>query len=169
MPPLDELVDRLTAVLDEEVALLHARRRQMAALSDTIVQRDNDAMGKLLQEMELAQDRQDRLDGELSEVRRRLAGALGVSPGAMRLEMVIQRLSGARRSAVESRRAAAMDATEALQRQHLQTSVLLIESARINRALLETLFPETRTAATYGAGGAAEGWSASARLVDSER
>ena len=56
---------------------------------------------------------------------------------------------------------------ERLQLAHLRAVVLLGECARINRLLLESLFPASRTPATYSQGGA-EPWGSGPGLLDAE-
>ena len=49
----------------------------------------------------------------------------------------------------------------------MRTVMLLGECARINRMLLEAMFPHSEGVVTYGAGGA-EPWQPDAGLVDAE-
>jgi hypothetical protein len=143
----------LLAVLDEEIRLLELRRSQLEALSVAIVERDDERMESLLGEIQQAVDSQADADLRLKAVRRALADDMGFPIEQVRLELLIERLRGGERTEIERRRRRIIDRAERLRRQHLHTSILLLECTRINRLLLEALFPQSKGLDTYVNGG----------------
>jgi len=166
-PELAALVDEMMAILDEEIGLLDGRRGQLEGLSGAILDRDEDAMEKLLCEMERTLRVQKTVDSKLEALRNTLADTLGCPPKELKLSALIGRLQGQRRAALEYRRQQIVVLTDKLRRQHLETCLFLLESSRINRMLLESLFPDSEPVITYGVEGADQ-WRPDTGLVDAE-
>ncbi|KPK85895.1 MAG: hypothetical protein AMJ81_02480 [Phycisphaerae bacterium SM23_33] len=160
--------EQLLAILDEEIWLLELRRSQSDALSAALIQSDDARMEALLNEMHQTLQSQAHVDLRLNAVRRALADDLALPTQRVRLQLLIGRLHGRERAEMESRRQQIIDLAERLQRQHLQTSILLLECARINRMLLEALFPQSKGVDTYSSGGQ-ERWWPGTGLVNAER
>jgi len=168
MPPgTESLLDELLGVLDAEAELLERKRRQLADLSDALVRRDDDATEGLLEQIELAGRQQESVDANLGALRRTLAGRFGCRADELRLSDLIERLPADRAAQVDTRRRRIVDLAESLRAQHLRTALLLMECARINRMMLESMLPRGDTVMTYGAGGA-NLWRSETGLVDSE-
>jgi flagellar biosynthesis/type III secretory pathway chaperone len=167
-PQTDALLAELTGVLDEQIGLLTSRREQMDRLSSAIVHRDDDAMEPLLEEMERTQGLQKSADERLATLRQSLASTAGCAVDHLRLSRLLQELRGPVRDAVAERRRRLVALSDELRQRHLRTVLLLAESARINRLLLETLFPASQPVTTYDAGGADQ-WRPDTGLVDTER
>ena len=53
--PAQDLVEPLHEALDEEIAALNLRRSQLALLREAILARDDEAVGRLLGQLEQAQ------------------------------------------------------------------------------------------------------------------
>jgi len=68
---------------------------------------------------------------------------------------------------LEDRRQQIIVLTSKLRQQHLETCLFLLESSRINRLLLESLFPDSEPVVTYGADGQDQ-WRPDTGLVDAE-
>jgi flagellar biosynthesis/type III secretory pathway chaperone len=166
-PATRALVAELTAALDEEIALLDLRRRQLSAMAGAILDRDDEAMGDLLEEMESTQELQARTDDRLRRLRRPMADALACKASEAKLPVLIDRLPAGEQGALETRRRRIVELAEAVRREHVRTTVLLAECVRINRALLEGLFPQSESVRTYGAGGPLC-WRSETGLVDTE-
>jgi flagellar biosynthesis/type III secretory pathway chaperone len=166
-PAIRDMLKELNAVLDEEIALLSLRRSQMKLLSGAILDRDDDAVERLLGEIERMGQLQAQADARLGKLRSGLAELFGCQVDQMRLSRLIESLAGADRQAIEQRRRQIAQLAGELQRQHLETAVVVFECARINRLLLECLYPAGSSVNTYGAGGAGA-WRGEAGLVDTE-
>lgn len=167
-PAADDLLETLRGLLDEEIALLDLRRSQLSSLCGAIVDRDEDAVERLLEQIEQAQQLQTTTDGKLRDVRGRLADVLGWESGEVRLSALILHLPAERQPDLIERRERIIRRAEALQLEHLRTVVLLSECARINRLLLASLCPETEGVTTYSAAGA-DDWRGDAGVLDTER
>lgn len=164
-----ELIDELLAMLDEELRLLRVRIEQFEELGQAILSRDNARLETLLEEMTEVQQAQARLDRDLATLRELLARQWGLGPGELKLLDIARRVDGEAGMKIEHRREQVILLAETLKRKHLNTAVLLSESARVNRQLLEGLLPSGRSTKvnTYGPRGA-KGWSGGAGLVDAE-
>ena len=168
------MIAELLDLLDEEIVLLDLRRRQFEALSEAIAMRDNDRLEVLLEEIERTLEMQTGVDAKLKILRASLAEEMA-GPGRaplrdeeVRLSDVARRLGGKRRRAIEDRRAEIVRLAGELRTQHLRTAVLLTECGRINRLLLEAVFPHSRSVTTYSEGGSSS-WRPDTGLVDAER
>lgn len=166
-PQITETVAELTELLDEEIALLTARLEQMELLSAAMVSLDDDAMEPVLERMERTQSQQQQTDNRLAQVRESLASLAGLPVRQMRLSRLVRELPEAMGRQVERRRDRLVELSDELRRHHLQTVLLLAESARINRLLLDTLFPASEPVTTYDTGGADQ-WRPDTGLVDTE-
>ncbi len=164
-PELSDLAGELIDLLDEELRLLECRRDQLKRLSAAITDRDDELLEQLLREMEQTIRAQGDTDLRLEALRATLAGALGCSPAELRLSRVVETLDGQQRLALEYRRRRIVLLAEELRREHLQATLVLSESARINRALLEGLFPTSAEITTYARDGA-QPWRSDTGLVN---
>lgn len=161
------MTPELLSLLDEEIALLGRRTRQFDDLYEAILHRRNEQMESLLEEMTLAQQQQAELDEKLRAIRTTFARALRRPTREIRLSELISLLEGQPRTRLREKRQQIILLAEQLKRKHLKAAILLGESARINRRLLESLLPQTEAVTTYGTGGA-KPWRTSSGLVDAE-
>jgi len=166
--PYPAAVEAIEALLDEEAALLDLRRGQFASLCAAIVDHDDDATERLLDQMERAQQLQDATDAKVDAARGALADAIGCPPAARRLSDLIDRVDQPERTGLAERRERVIRRIERLQREHMRAVVLLSECARINRLLTDALFPGARGLTTYSAAGRSK-WHGTAGLVNTER
>jgi flagellar biosynthesis/type III secretory pathway chaperone len=163
----DVLLSKLADILDEEISLLNAKSEQLEALSAALIERDDEAMQSLLDEMERTQRAQAAADVKLEAVRGSLAALAGRKPACVTLAEIIDSLDDEPRAEMDSRRGQIVVLARHLRHKHLSAVLLLAESARINRLFLERLFPSCRPVRTYGAKGA-DSWRAEAGLFDAE-
>ena len=164
---ITDLVNELLSVLDEEIALLDLRRSQLEAVSRAVIDRDDDALERLIGQIEQAWHSQVRGDLKLKALCRALAESLGQSQQKVKLVELSDKLPKAQRLDVDLRRGRIVLQAQRFRKQHLETVVLLSECARINRLLLEGLLPGSETVTTYEKGGAAM-WRSGTHLVDAE-
>lgn len=164
---LDGMIPDLLVLLDEEIALLGLRTRQFDDLYEAILHRRDEKMESLLEEMTTAQHHQAELDEQLQAMRTMCARTLKRPMREIRLSELIGLLEGQSQTRLQEKRQQIILLSERLKRKHLTTAILLSESARINRLLLECLLPKTEAVTTYGAGGA-KPWQTSSGLIDAE-
>jgi ABC-type transporter Mla subunit MlaD len=162
---LGPLVGEFLAVLDEQVRLLEAAVGHLAAFSDALAGRDDPALHRLVAEADAAQERFAAIEEKRRAVCGRLAAALLWRPDETTLARLAGVLPPVERQAVEERRRRIRSLAQEVRRRHLRTAALLVECARLNRALLLGLFPALETVRTYGAAGLSP-WRPGAGLLD---
>jgi len=167
-PARSSVVETLESLLDDEASLLDVRRSQLHSLRGAIVDRDDEAVERLLRQIERAQELQSATDEKLNTVRRALAEQLGCPASEVKLSALIAELPKPLRGALADRRQRIIDLAERLQIEHMRTVMLLGECARINRLLMESLFPDSRGVTTYSTAGS-HPWHPEGGLVDAER
>jgi hypothetical protein len=163
---IDSLLVELRSTLDEEIALLTHRAEQLEVLSQAVAERDDEVMDGLLREMERTIGVQTRADLKLNNLRNSIAAELGWPPQEMKLARLIPMLSDPMRLELDYRRRQIVTLSDRVRQRHMQASIMVMECSRINRALLDTLFPR-QSVQTYDAGGRQE-WTNGAGLVDAE-
>ncbi len=161
----EQWIGRLLEVLDEEVVLLDLRVQQLQRLAMALAGRDEKITGALLEQIEQTQGRQEATDARLGRVRDALAGHLGWQDGPLRLGQLIGLLPGPIGLAIEQRRDRIIELADRLQRQNMQTAIMLSECVHLNRLLIQSLLPETAEVNTYGNQGSTV-WRSGAGLVD---
>lgn len=168
----EALVGELQSVLDEEIDLLERKRRLLEELSSAMVERDEAAIESLLDQFDQAQQRQGATDVRLAAVRSSLAESLGVKTnidGAkVRLSDLVRLLPVSMAALLEVRRKQVQMLVESVRRQHMQTTMLLVESARLNRVMLESMIRGGSGLTTYRPGGK-DDWHGRGGLLDTQR
>ena len=157
----------LEGLLDEQAALLTLRHSQLGSLCSAIIDRDESAVERILEQIEQAQQLQAIGDQKVAALRDELAARLAVEARTLRLSGLIERLPPPCRQGVLAKRRRVLELAERFRVQHMRTVMLLSECARINRMLLEGLFPRCQAVTTYSPGGC-QTWQAEAGLVDTE-
>ena len=165
---LEALWAELESVLDEEVALLDLRRRQLESLCGCLVDRDQQALAGLLEQIDATQRDQQSVDIKLQACRNAVARAMGRDPQTARLSELIAQLPQDRAIGLDYKREQIVLQAQQLKRRNFESAVLLHESARINRMLLDCLAPVQENVETYGQKGSRPPRRASG-LVDAER
>jgi hypothetical protein len=163
-----EAVKELLTAMDSEIALLEERHSQFQQLYQAIIQRDDRRMESIFAQMTQIEARQEQTDRIIQLLRRRLAAELPCGAEEFRLSLLAAELGDDDRHELEGRRERIMALVKEVRREHLRTSMLLAECARINRLLLGELFPGQESCVTYGAGGS-DVWKGSSALLDTER
>jgi len=166
-PDRPDAVETLRRLLDEESALLDLRRSQLASLCGAIVDRDEDAVGRLLDQIDRAQQLQAATDEKLRAARAELARRFGRQADELRLSTLIGLLPAECRNGLTAQRKRIIELVDRLQMEHVRAVVLVSECARINRMLLASLLPEGDSATTYNAVGT-DPWRTGPGLVDAE-
>ena len=166
--PVEALVAELAGLLDNEIQILDLRGRQMAAMRRHVADRNDEALGGLMAEIEETRGYQEASERQLIGLRRTLAEAFGYDgAGELRLSWLIPRLDAKGQETIGYRRKRIVELAGRLRSEHTRTAALLRECMRINRLLLENLFPGDQMITTYGAGGKTA-WQSEAGMVDTE-
>jgi len=161
------LVDELVVALDEQIALLVLKRSQLESLAGAFVQRDDQVLERLLNEMEQTQGFQADTDRKLQGLRCELADALGCPPQRLKLSQLLDELPPARRAELGARRQQVILLVKEVRLGHLQATMQLLECMRVNRMLLDGLFGQGQSVTTYDARGV-DPWRDGSGLVDAE-
>ncbi len=166
--PTDSLTAELITVLDEEIRLLDVRRGQLEHLSEALIARDEARLKELLDEIEVIVHNQTSTDMKLKAVRNSLASAVGLDQETATLTAIMEYMTPMQKSDVDYRRQQIMLLADALRNQHLATAMLLRECTRINRMIMDTLFPRAESVTTYDTKGSTP-WSNGDNLMDSQQ
>lgn len=151
---IQPLVHDFLAVLDEQIVLEEATVNHLKGLSEAILSRDDNGVQRLMDDAADTQERFSAVEARRRAAGRNLAQALHwTSEDTTLTRLVAEMPESELRQAVDERRRRLMGLVDEVRRQHLRTATILIESARINRAFLEALFPQTEGVKTYGSGG----------------
>ncbi len=166
-PPAKTLWNELLVILDKEIELLNRKRSELDCLTEVIVANNDRGMEKLLEQMEQTQQAQAETDIKLDALRKALANELQLPTEQVRLSSLIEQLEGDDRLAADYRRQQIVLLAEQLRRKHMETALLLMESSRINRLLLDSFFPQSQPVNTYDADGS-QSWRPDTGLLDTE-
>ena len=167
-PFRDSQLDTLERLLDEEAALLEVRRSQLSSLGGAILDRDDEAVERLLDQIERAQQLQRNTDEQIDALRRDLAAAIGRPWAQVKLSTLVELVPAGRRDGLADRRRRIIERAEMLQLEHMRAVVLLRECSRVNRLLLEALLPSGGNVGTYGQRGG-DTWQPGPGVVDTEQ
>jgi hypothetical protein len=162
-----QTVGQLLALLDEQIVLLDNRLAILKGLGQATADYDNQAMETLLVQMEQAMAAQSAHDKVLRGVRGRLAAALGWPLGDTCLSALAKVLGDDLAAQIHSRRSRIVQLVAAIRQTHMHMVLLLAECMKVNRLLMEHLFPRTQGLALYGSSGHKR-WRQSPGLVDAE-
>jgi broad specificity phosphatase PhoE len=166
-PGLNEMLEELLTLLRREESLLQRRAEQFDELHETIRRNNNDRMESLLEEMADAQHQQTDVDQQLREVRQFFNRALAQGRANLKLADLRPYLTAEQAERMADLRGRLIRAAEQLKRKHLDTAVLLTESMKVNRMLLDGLLPNQQSVTTYGTKGQRR-WRPGAGVLDAE-
>jgi len=167
-PAMRQLLDGLASALDDEARLLELSRAQLAGLTQAALQRDEERLGQLLDEIQTAERFHETTERTISDVRRALADKLACSREQVTLGWLSEHLPQQERTAIQRRKDHIARLLEGLQKEHLETAMVLGECARVNRRLLEGLFPQASGTDTYTHDGHSR-WRPDGGVIDAER
>jgi len=168
------MVHEFLSVLDEQAGLQESAIARLAAISDAVAARDEEAVRRLAEETDAIAERFASAERACSHVRGRLAEALGLEAAELTVTRLAREWPGPEAQALADCCARLRALALEVRRCHIRTASLVVECARINRALLASLFPDLESARTYGAvvqpGGSRRGgmdpWRPGGGLVD---
>jgi flagellar biosynthesis/type III secretory pathway chaperone len=165
---LETILDELVSVLDAELELLDRRRDQLSRLGSIVTDRRMDEAAPLLEDIEQTQRDQQRVDIRLEAARAAIANRLGVSQKGLRLSQIVEIVDSRRGVEIDYRREQIIRQTRAIQKENVRMAVMISETGRLNKLMLEAIFPQQTRVTTYGAAGS-KTWQTSESLVNAER
>ena len=152
---IEDKVDELLGVLDNDVRNMQQSLSRLNELRSLVIKRDDAALGKLLESIQPDLDNYKANELKRCLIRKDLADAFGCEIKQMTLSTLHGRLSDPRKTHVAAKRTRLQELAKELRKEHLGTMLLLNDCARLNSALLRSVFDIGRAASiTYNAGGA---------------
>jgi flagellar biosynthesis/type III secretory pathway chaperone len=165
---LDMILDELLSVLDAELGLLDVRRDQLSRLGSIVLDRRMDEAPPLLEDIEQTVRDQQRVDIRLAASRATIANHLGVDAEHLRLSQIVDLVDSRRAVEIDYRRQQIIHQTRAIQKENMRVSMMISEIGKLNRLMLEAIFPQQTRVTTYGSAGS-QTWQTSQSLVNAER
>ena len=146
---IENKVDELLACLDTDVRHIQEKLSQLNELRSLVVKRDDAALGKLLESIQVKSDSYKSNESNRQAIRKELANILGHGLEQMTLSALEASLPDAKREQVNRMKTKLKSLTEELKKEHLSTTLLLSECARFNSLLLRSVFDLGQTGAVY--------------------
>jgi hypothetical protein len=135
-PQIEQKVDDLLAVLDKDIRHIRDCLSELNELRSSIVKRDDAALGRLLDKVQLASDSYAANEKRRQSIRKELADILGCRFEQMTLSRLESELPKEKTSKIARRTAELRPLVKELKREHTSTMLLLSECARFNGLLL---------------------------------
>lgn len=157
--PLDieRWVLELLIVLKQESEAMAQVKAWLEQLREGVMQHDAPELENLLKEIQAKQGSMPQLEQKRQQIRMELARILGVSFEQVTLTGLLGLLKGELRNQVMRMRDLLQSQTESLRDQHRGTTMLLVDCARFNRLLLNSIVDSSNSqVTTYTARGHAE-------------
>jgi hypothetical protein len=133
-------VERLLAVLDEDVRHLETTLVQLDTLRGLLIKRDDAALDQLLGEIRGQTEIYAENEQTRQMLRAELASALGCDTSRLTLSKLQSMLPEPRRAALAERQKKLRTLIAELKREYTLTAVLLSDCARFNRTLVRVFF-----------------------------
>jgi hypothetical protein len=153
---MEKKADELMAVLDKDARHLEQSLSRLTELRSLVIKRDDAALGRLIDEIRTESDHYTANELKRQSIRKELAIALGCSFDRMTLSKLEPHLPQAKRTQVARMKTRLASLTKDLKKEHLNTTLLLSECARLNNMLLNGIFNSGGTGGlVYNADGAA--------------
>ncbi len=146
---IEDKVDELLACLDTDVRHIQEKLSQLNELRSLVIKRDDAALGKLLENIQVKSDSYRSSESNRQAIRKELANILGHGLEQMTLSALEASLPDAKREQVSRMKTKLRSLTEELKKEHLSTTLLLSECARFNSLLLRSVFDLGQTGAVY--------------------
>ena len=151
----EDKIDELLTVLDGDIQHIRDSLSRLNELRSLVIKQDDKALAQLLSR--IRSDIKDYAwhERQRCSVRKDLADILGINVERVTLSMLEANLPQAKKTQVTDRKIKLRALTEQLKIEHLRTSLLLSDCARINRQLLNGILDLAQAAtSTYGSDGA---------------
>lgn len=143
-------VAALLDVLDEDIRHVEASLVRLDTLRGLLIKRDEEALGKLLEEIRGQGEAYVATEGRRQELRQSLANDLGWKEKELTLTNLLTQVTGDLRTALVERQTRLKSLIIRLKREHTLTALLILDCRRFNRALLQVfLGPAGKAGTTY--------------------
>jgi len=137
---LESKVDELLVVLDEDIRHIKRTLSQLNELRASVVKRDDVALGRLLESVQVESDSYRNSELRRESIRKELALALDCDLEQFTLSRLEAALEQEKRADVMRVKTALRTLVEELKKEHFSTILLLSECARFNSQLLQSVF-----------------------------
>jgi hypothetical protein len=155
-PAVEMKVERLLAVLYEDVRHLETTLAQLDALRGLLIKRDDAALDQLLGEIRGRTEVYAANEQTRQALRADLATALGYDMNRLTLSKLQSMLPDRHRAALAARQKKLGSLIGELKREYTLTAVLVSDCARFNRTLVRTFFgAASQAGVTYSPSGQA--------------
>ena len=146
---IEDKVDELLLVLDTDIRHIKKSLLRLDELRSLVIKRDDTALGRLLEELRTEADSCSANELKRQSIRKDLAVDLDCSHGRMTLSRLEDVLTGEKKTQIGQRKTELRALTRELKKEYLATAMLLVDCARFNSALLNSVFNLGSTAAVY--------------------
>lgn len=146
---IQDWVDELLVVLDEDIQHINNTLSRLNELRSLVIKRDEVALSKLLEVIKAESDRYKSHESKRQAIRRELAIALGINFEQMTLSVLEAILTKEKKDQLAGRKEMLKSLIKQLNKEHLSTTLLLSECARVNSLLLKSIFDLGKTDFVY--------------------
>jgi len=162
---LQTLVAELLRILDEDIEHVGVMMERLDQLRSAVIKRDETFLRDLLEAINDESQIHETIESERNDIRRRLALIIGCDEEQMNLSQLCENLEPVMRLSVVEKQNELKGLVEKLKREHVMTSMLLKECARLNSMMLRGIFTNSDSSVTYNCRGDAS-WQAQRELVN---
>ena len=138
-------VDELITVLDRDIELLKLNLGRLDSLRGALIKRDEEAMKELLGAVKGGSDTQVNNDCRRERVRLELAGLFGCDARDLTVTMLITIVPQEQSKRLMEKKSQLLSLTNKVNAEHVSTSMLLAEYAKLNRLFLKKIFASDKT------------------------
>jgi hypothetical protein len=150
---IDDLVDELLNILDEDSSQVKVTLERLNRLRAAVIKRDEEDIKALLDTVMEDEPCYSRVETRRQEIRKELAEILGCTFEQMNLTYLCSKLPEEKSIMIADKQHELRGLTEKLRIEHMCTSMLLKECARLNKMLLKSIFSESKESVTYNSVG----------------
>ena len=146
---IEAKVDELLVCLEADVKQIQENLSYLNEMRGFVIKRDDEALGKLLENIKAKANRYDGNELKRQSKRRELANLLGRKIEKVTLSELALLLPHDSRERVIEMQTKLRALTDELKKEHMSTSMLLSECARFNNLLLRTVFDLGQSGSVY--------------------
>jgi ribosomal protein L34 len=147
---IERWVLELLIVLKQESEILARIETWLGQVRHKVVERDESGLEALLKDIQATQGQRGMLEQRRQQIRQALATVLGLPFQQVTLTRLTGLLEGELKTQVSRMKSRLHTQTETLRAEHRGTAMLLVDCARFNRMLLNSIFEEShQTVTTY--------------------
>jgi hypothetical protein len=164
---LEKLVDDLLLVLEQDIRLVEKVLHRLEQIRTYVIKRDESGLRALLGTIGSDRPLYAANESRRRRIREKLAEVLCCQPEAVNLSLVAGRAPASRQDAIAKTGTNLRALAEKLRKEHLSTTMLLAECARLNKLLLGGIFGSSVGEVTYTTLGSAS-WRTEGSVVSAK-